>query len=36
MYKLPASEMNYSLQCPLKAVQRTGGLTEKGNKERKH
>lgn len=36
MHKLPAPEMNYSLQCPLKAVQRTGSLTEKGSREGKH
>lgn len=36
MHKFPAPEMNYSLQCPLKVGQRTGSLTEKGNRERKH
>lgn len=36
MHKLPAPEMDSSPQCPLKAVQRTGGLTEKGKRERKH
>lgn len=35
MSKRPASGMNYSQQCPLKAVQRTGCLAE-NDEGRKH